>query len=162
MANMQQTVALLGAHTLGHADLRNSGFMGPWVSNENKLDNEYYRTLVSPTRPWRQRQLTSGNFQWNQEAGVPPDPSFMLNADISLLKDVMIDNNGQSSCDINTCADSPSAQHVREYANDNSIWLADFFEAYQIIENSEGIFFKHINRSLARRNNVSASLKISN
>jgi hypothetical protein len=43
-----QTVVIMGAHTLGDANLGNSGFDGGngWVRNERTLDNEYYRQIV--------------------------------------------------------------------------------------------------------------------
>lgn len=43
-----QTVAIMGAHTLGDANRRNSGFNGGngWVQNELRLDNDYYDEIV--------------------------------------------------------------------------------------------------------------------
>lgn len=39
-----ETVALLGAHTLGRAQSSNSGFNGPWITGETTLfNNQYYK-----------------------------------------------------------------------------------------------------------------------
>ena len=39
-----ETVALLGAHTLGRASSDNSGFSGVWINGEaNFFNNEYYK-----------------------------------------------------------------------------------------------------------------------
>ena len=42
--NENETVALLGAHTLGRASSDNSGVSGTWVVGEaNFFNNEYYK-----------------------------------------------------------------------------------------------------------------------
>ena len=39
-----ETVALMGAHTLGKASSDNSGFSGPWISGGTQFfNNEYYK-----------------------------------------------------------------------------------------------------------------------
>ena len=39
-----ETVALLGAHTLGRASSANSGFNGAWISGQtSQFNNEYYK-----------------------------------------------------------------------------------------------------------------------
>ena len=39
-----ETVALLGAHTLGRASSENSGFSGTWIVGQaNFFNNEYYK-----------------------------------------------------------------------------------------------------------------------
>lgn len=47
----QQTVAIMGVHTLGRALPANSGFHGEsgWVVNNTHLDNEYYKQLAGET-----------------------------------------------------------------------------------------------------------------
>ena len=68
-----ETVALLGAHTLGRARVEDSGFEGRWVRRPNNIgqmrpashfDNEYYKTFID--RPmWFQHTVNaSGNIQW--------------------------------------------------------------------------------------------------
>lgn len=103
-----QTVAIMGAHTLGTLSRENSGFNGPngWLGNTNRLDNGYYNNLVGGTLT----DFTNGNFealmnaaQWeqvfyNNSAFGTPDrwewergtnPHFvMLNGDIALVRDL--------------------------------------------------------------------------
>ena len=60
----RETVALLGAHTLGRVRIETSGFEGRWVRNTlangvnpaSVLDNEYYKEIL---RPWVQVNVTS-------------------------------------------------------------------------------------------------------
>ena len=69
----RQVVALIGAHTLGSASTRNSGFDGPWAPPTTRFDNGFYRLLVGNNSGWRQVQLNSPNapegfnprFQWD-------------------------------------------------------------------------------------------------
>ena len=38
---------LMGAHTLGSADIFNSGYNGPWVSGETSiLNNKFYSNML--------------------------------------------------------------------------------------------------------------------
>jgi len=47
----QEMVALMGAHSLGRAELGNSGYNGAWTQDEGSLDGQrYYSDLV--TQPW--------------------------------------------------------------------------------------------------------------
>merc|ERR1740128_1271050 len=49
-----ETVALMGAHTLGRASTSNSGFQGTWIANEADLfNNEFYKKLSDPDLTWR-------------------------------------------------------------------------------------------------------------
>ena len=42
-----ETVAVMGAHTLGRAKTENSGFNGPWVKGEERIfDNNYYKVTT--------------------------------------------------------------------------------------------------------------------
>lgn len=46
--NSDETVAIMGAHSIGGADRANSGFNGPhgWVNNPNVLANGYYDMIM--------------------------------------------------------------------------------------------------------------------
>ena len=49
----QQTVALMGAHTLGSAKLLQSGYLGPWIDDSPRsFDNRFYEFLVTDDLTW--------------------------------------------------------------------------------------------------------------
>ena len=69
----RQVVALLGAHTVGMAMPKNSGFQGPWTSPTDSFDNAFFRTLVANASGWHQSRLNFSDapedanprFQWD-------------------------------------------------------------------------------------------------
>ena len=126
----RQSVALMGAHTLGRATAQNSGFNGPWVANQNSLDNIYYRDLVN--RGWVQRPSGPDNVQW-QRTGRGGPRTIMLNVDVALFKDIQPDASGRVSCGFNQCEDAATADLVRMYSNQNDLWQQDFSAALQLV-----------------------------
>jgi len=97
----RETTVIMGAHTLGRAQLGNSGFQNFWTQNAFDLGNDYYVALERP--PWRQRMVPGGsNFQWDQ--APPPGrqgaPLMALNADMFLIRNVMPNQDGRE----NLCA----------------------------------------------------------
>merc|ERR1712013_923626 len=68
------------------------------------------------------------HFQWR----VPNDNiTFMLNADVALFKDIQLDHEGKSSCSFKECADSPSADLVRNFAESNEVWMTEFGRVFE-------------------------------
>ena len=139
-----ETVALMGVHTLGRALRQNSGFDGPagWVNNENRLDNEYYRQIVGDDGDlfdapnWNQDFVNNNGdipdrFQWerNRNNGAP---LIMLNADIALVRTFGDDLNretGEVSCSFkrrNACDAARTLPQMGVYRNNNDVWLNDF------------------------------------
>jgi len=97
----RETTVIMGAHTLGRAQVGNSGFQNFWTQNALDLENDYYVALERP--PWRQRMVPGGsNFQWDQ--APPPGragaPLMALNADMFLIRNVMPNEDGRE----NLCA----------------------------------------------------------
>jgi len=121
-----ETVALLGAHTLGRASSDNSGFSGTWINGEaNFFNNEYYKKLADSSLTWRHRDAGTDNWQWNV-----PGEVFMLNVDVALYKDILVNSVGESSCDFTTCAAAPTATAVDAFAASNAAWITEFTKVY--------------------------------
>ena len=63
--NPLEVTALMGAHTLGQANIFNSGYNGPWVSGETSMfNNKYYSNMLRDNQvSWRltQRDCTNLN-----------------------------------------------------------------------------------------------------
>jgi hypothetical protein len=101
--DVQETVALMGAHTLGSLNKTHSGYDAPngWVRDNLLLDNDYYHELIGPIEdlvdlapPWHRFRFDNSDIP-----GVPNKPAwrslppaldgngiveiFMLNADVS-------------------------------------------------------------------------------
>lgn len=107
--NAQQTVALMGAHSIGTLSQENSGFTGPngWDQDNRSLNNRYYGQLIGGSRNnadgenqdfetlynapnWRQRRVNNQSpipdrEQWTR--GRNNDIKIMTNADIALVRD---------------------------------------------------------------------------
>jgi Peroxidase len=124
----RETVAIMGAHTLGRLTRENSGIDAPngWVRDNRLLDNEYYFELVGGESindsqenwielapPWlRVTEDNSDNPGFEDKAiweAFPPNTTnpeaveriVMLNADIALVRELTDDNMdelGRVSC----------------------------------------------------------------
>eukprot|EP00984_Skeletonema_dohrnii_P008222 scaffold3016_cov114-Skeletonema_dohrnii-CCMP3373.AAC.1 len=100
-----ETVAIMGAHSLGTLSRENSGFNGinGWLGNTFSLNNAYYDGLMGgasdlddfetlmESADWEQVYVNNEDIgtpnRWEYERGV--DPHFvMLNADIALVRDL--------------------------------------------------------------------------
>ena len=109
------TVAIMGAHTIGTLERKNSGVDGSdgWVIHKRRFDNEYYHHLIGGTKAsdpietlvqdapnWtRLRQLNHdlvGIHDVNIWRGKPPELKggfiVMLNADIAIVRDLNTNN----------------------------------------------------------------------
>merc|ERR1712242_210182 len=144
----EETAALMGAHTIGEAIVDNSGFDGSWVSNNEVLDNRYYRGLIGDNGNiddwidapgWTQETITNTDpdiptrTQWRRGRNNP-NGDIMLNTDIALVRDLdgrIDDSDGSVSCRFrngrNPC---PAAQatiaFMAKFKFDNDQWLLAF------------------------------------
>ena len=117
----RQVTALMGAHTLGKADILNSGFHGTWVNNEQGYwNNQYYTNMVNESLGWRlvtktceslpnvDTSLCNGEVTgWEWNVGFT---GFNLNADMAIYKYFSVDGEGKPSCEYESCPLSPSAR----------------------------------------------------
>ncbi|AOW04632.1 putative heme-binding peroxidase [Yarrowia lipolytica] len=78
--NDQETVALIGAHSLGRLHPHRSGFDGPWTSNPAKCDNEFYKLLLGNV--WTLVDSPTGRKQYVNSTG-----QVMMPSDMSLIED---------------------------------------------------------------------------
>ena len=122
--NENETVALMGAHTLGGARRTNSGHSGSWVTGERGWFNKnYYSIMIDAANAWTQTVITT-IYQWDSDAG------FMLNADMAIYKDIQVDSTGLSACTYDECTASPTADLVTAYAGSNDVWMDDFVAVF--------------------------------
>ena len=156
--NTRESVALLGAHTLGRARMETSGFEGRWVRTSTTggvnpasvLDNEYYKEII---RPWVQVEIA---FPFNRRTKVqwqgpnttpntvlsrsnPNQVPLLLNSDFCFLFNYTVINAvGHIDCKI--CPPrrfkpgcyrlSTTTPLVVEYARNNTLWLSDFTDVF--------------------------------
>jgi hypothetical protein len=140
-----ETVALMGAHTLGRARTDNSGFNGAWITGATSLfNNNFYKVskdlltcfinaalqkLTDSSLTWRHRDNTGSDttrhWQWSA-----PGVAFMLNTDVALYKDIQVDDDGKSSCGFDTCDASATATAVEAFATSNEVWVRAFAQVY--------------------------------
>ena len=162
----RETIALLGAHTLGRARTENSGFEGPWIpgtTGPNVLDNQFYREIVGPR--WFHKTLETPNrFQWQKNQGSggagntansrnnPRQRNILLNSDGALAFDLDLDEHGDMNnqcemCGRNTdpveanipcCPRGDGFAICAEYARSNDVWLQEFtLVFYKMIDRND-------------------------
>jgi hypothetical protein len=138
--NQRETVAIMGAHTIGVLTRKNSGVEGPhgWVLENRILDNGYYAELIGgngPNEPVRSLKQRAPNwlrhFESNSDLpefddiniwhGLPEGEKgrviVMLNADIAIVRDLnesnMNSKTGEVSCKfIDNSGKDSSCPHV--------------------------------------------------
>jgi hypothetical protein len=136
----RQAVALIGgAHSLGRAGRKYSGFEGVFVpGSEFTLSNQFFQQIMRPQ--WRQVQVGKV-YQWAL-GSVGPEQPFLLNSDVALAYDIepIKDQGGflNSSCatlGLKTAACAPSATHrdVLDFQRSNQALVDEFGPAFQFI-----------------------------
>ncbi|PLN82686.1 putative cytochrome c peroxidase Ccp1 [Aspergillus taichungensis] len=102
----QETVALIGAHSLGRAHTDRSGFDGPWDFSPTVFTNEFFRLLSE--EKWQEKK-------WNgprQFTDKSTQTLMMLPTDIALVKDKTF------------------KKYVDIYAKDSETFFKDFSNAF--------------------------------
>lgn len=152
----REITALLGAHTLGACDPKNSGFDGPWTLSNSPavFDNQYYLGLLVTWIKVQNNFPGKGTtFQWQQVAQSNPAQMF-LTADMDLLftnADAVGCDNSQmyemlanpppkgtvremiiedTDCNLN----NRTFFIVEEYADNQAIFHSDFSQAFQKLQ----------------------------
>ena len=146
--NERQVTALMGAHSLGRAHKRNSGYRFSWTpTKEHVFDNEFYQLIRNFAHLYtNENQTDSGEdlkYQWvlRLRGG---QTSMLLNTDMELAYDIDVDNAGVGTqCLIpfdaitqdidNICNEASTKQWVDLYAQNETLFLQDFKEAYEIM-----------------------------
>lgn len=137
--NTRQTVAILGAHTLGEMTRAGSGFDGSWKAQSDhkyKFDNRYYKFLLDDNIEWTHRDANEGRspeerWQWTGKTNGE-EIANMLDADIDLVKLLDIeDEGGHSTCNFEDCPEAPTKSIVQEYADNEAVWVQDFADAFE-------------------------------
>lgn len=79
--------AIMGAHTLGSAKVKNSGYKGAWSKTPGQFNNDYYKQML--TRGWGPDRSVEGNDKRNQWKTVDSgeEGGLMLNSDLCLAYD---------------------------------------------------------------------------
>ena len=104
--NDQETVALIGAHSLGRCHPDRSGFDGPWDFSPTVFTNEFFRLLLS--EKWTPKKW-DGPFQWTDNS---TKSLMMLPTDMALKKDGGFE------------------KYVELYAKDQDLFFKDFAKVF--------------------------------
>ncbi|GAA5816340.1 hypothetical protein MFLAVUS_009868 [Mucor flavus] len=102
---VQETVALIGAHTVGRCHADRSGFDGPWTYNPTRFSNQFYKLLLNVT--WVEKKWDGPKQFVDEDEGE----IMMLPTDMALLEE-------------------PFRQYVEIYAKDQQKFFNDFASAF--------------------------------
>eukprot|EP00808_Paulinella_micropora_P014656 g17832.t1 len=118
-------IALLGAHTVGRAERKYSGYEGAWVYKQDILDNEYYKVLYDPNFHWYRATLPNPKlgdrhfFTSGEDSPVPWRT--MLHADMSLFWDI-----SDGYCEVNVYGGHGKAGGYSQYYDPKDKYNHDF------------------------------------
>lgn len=132
-----ETIALIGAHSVGRAAPSFSGFDGAWDTTPATLDNTFFRDIVNERLIWDRATVSgTGNRQWKIRGATGSRNTMMLNADVGLFWEVCGENpRACNNCAITHqqggCNKFDSTLNVaRRFANSNSVFLAQFRSSF--------------------------------
>lgn len=103
--SVQETVALIGAHSVGECHKSHQGFDGPWTHNQTEFTNNFYKMLLE--RTWKEK-VWDGPRQFEDEE---THELMMLPTDMALLE-------------------QPFRPYVELYASDQNKFFEDFKDAW--------------------------------
>lgn len=110
--NDQETVALIGAHTIGRCHEEASGYWGPWNFSETAFSNQFFIDLLEKT--WTEKKDHNGK-KWTgpRQFESEDKQTMMLPADLWLIKDEKF------------------RPQVQAYAKDETLFYKDFATAFE-------------------------------
>jgi len=139
--NALETTALMGAHTLGGANIFDSGYHGIWVRNEAGIfNNRYYDNMVN--QPWALAQRRCANLpdidtdlcesddQVSKWEYFTASVGFNLPADVAIYKKFTCDADGKPDCEFDVCEDADTSSYVVDFANSNTYFVEEFSKVY--------------------------------
>lgn len=151
----EQTVAIMGAHSIGAMRDVNVGFQGlsGWDLTNDELDRGYFVELVGTNGDpvagapdWEQVLHPNGDLpnipdRWQYESNSNGTPLTMLNSDIALVRNLVRGQNlnadGRVTCDFkgpNACSsNTPFLQFVQTYARDEDLFIDDFRDTLDLL-----------------------------
>lgn len=147
-----QTVALLGAHSLGGATIANSGFAGPWAPPVTVFSNKFFRALANGQYSHGSNAPASPNTQqFSAQGRNGGGRLMMLHTDMALLKSFPVQTDGSGAvtgvqaggCVVSNnaaavgsynsvagCPNAPTAGLVQTYATNQAAFFSDFSVAF--------------------------------
>eukprot|EP00457_Paulinella_chromatophora_P003723 gb/GEZN01003731.1/.p1 GENE.gb/GEZN01003731.1/~~gb/GEZN01003731.1/.p1 ORF type:complete len:556 (-),score=100.44 gb/GEZN01003731.1/:338-2005(-) len=133
----EETIVLLGAHTLGRAEIANAGFDGAWTESPGTLDNAYFKDLMRTDVSWiRETVVGSGNRQWRSHGRSSNKNTIMLTADVGLFWKVCATNpRSCNNCQIThvtgSCVKNQNEFNIAEgFASNNNRFLSVFKSSF--------------------------------
>ena len=143
-----QTVALMGAHTLGSCKRNNSGYLGNWIQDQaREFDNEYYKYLLTSEISWANEDVEKRpadrvpDRKWQFNGNWTANDTFagmMLNTDFGLLYDLELNTQGEAGCAVHTncgyaLGTDATSILIQEFANDVEAWKDSFKDVFSLM-----------------------------
>lgn len=131
--SVAETVAIMGAHSLGRAEWKNSGFEGGWVTTQSSFSNQYY--IEMGTVKWNN---SNSSAVWLESLPGKSPETIMLRVDVELLYKTKENSpkycstfSSYTSKDKTRCPQqTESFPHFMSYANSITHFFANFSSAW--------------------------------
>lgn len=143
-----QTVAIMGAHTVGQCLQENSGYRGHWLIDPTDMattfDNMFYQIMLNTSVTWSPRNIAG------RLTGTDARPQYactqdgvacgiMLNTDLEMYYNFTNLNSRTflTDCTIDAattdCTRADTYDLAKSFAEDNDVWMTAFVAAYDVM-----------------------------